>query len=71
MTEGSLNRTKQAQERAGQEWLDTLRSLAEQIKKQQTSQQMTQELMNTYMQLLGTPLRRFRTSQEDCVMGSG
>lgn len=56
MTEGSLNRTKQAQERAGQEWLDTLRSLAEQIQKQQqTSQQMIQELMNTYMQLLNTP----------------
>jgi hypothetical protein len=38
------------------EWLDTLRSLAEQIQKQQqASQQMTQELMNTYMQLLNTP----------------
>jgi hypothetical protein len=56
MTEGSMDRTKQAQQRAGQEWLDTMRSLAEQIEKQQqTSQQMTQELMNTYMQLLNTP----------------
>src|SRR5215212_1130511 len=43
-------------EQAGQEWLDTLRSLAEQIQKQQQySQQMIQELMNTYMQLLNTP----------------
>jgi oligoendopeptidase F len=38
------------------EWLGSMRSLAEQIEKQQqTSQQMTQELMNTYMQLLNTP----------------
>src|ERR671911_2405207 len=38
------------------EWLGAMQSLAEQIQKQQqTSQQMTQELMNTYMQLLNTP----------------
>jgi hypothetical protein len=38
------------------EWLSAIQSLAEQIEKQQqTSQQMTQELMNTYMQLLNTP----------------
>jgi hypothetical protein len=38
------------------EWLGAMRSLAEQIQKQQqNSQQMTQELMNTYMQLLNTP----------------
>src|ERR687894_651089 len=38
------------------EWLGAMQSLAEQIEKQQqTSQQMTQELMNTYMQLLNTP----------------
>src|SRR5215207_7188982 len=56
MSEGSMDRTKQAQERARQQWLDTMRSLAEQIEKQQQySQQMTQELMNTYMQLLNTP----------------
>ena len=37
-------------------WLSAMQSLAEQIEKQQqTSQQMTQELMNTYMQLLNTP----------------
>jgi hypothetical protein len=43
-------------EGAQAEWLGAMRSLAEQIEKQQqTSQQMTQELMNTYMQLLNTP----------------
>jgi len=43
-------------ESARAEWLSAMQSLAEQIhKQQQTSQQMTQELMNTYMQLLNTP----------------
>src|SRR5215204_6304221 len=43
-------------EGAQAEWLGAMRSLAEQIEKQQQySQQMTQELMNTYMQLLNTP----------------
>src|SRR5215204_5321614 len=43
-------------ESARAEWLGAMQSLAEQIQKQQqTSQQMTQELMNTYMQLLNTP----------------
>jgi oligoendopeptidase F len=43
-------------EGAQAEWLSTMQSLAEQIEKQQQySQQMTQELMNTYMQLLNTP----------------
>jgi hypothetical protein len=38
------------------EWLGAMQLLAEQIQKQQqNSQQMTQELMNTYMQLLNTP----------------
>jgi hypothetical protein len=56
MTEGSMDRAGRASEQAGQEWLDTLRSRAEQIQKQQQySQQMTQELINTYMQLLNTP----------------
>jgi hypothetical protein len=43
-------------ESARAEWLGAMQSLAEQIQKQQqNSQQMTQELMNTYMQLLNTP----------------
>jgi hypothetical protein len=38
------------------EWLSAMQSLAEQIERQQqNSQQMIQELMNTYMQLLNTP----------------
>src|SRR5215213_4069849 len=43
-------------EGAQAEWLGAMRSLAEQIQKQQqASQKMTQELMNTYMRLLNTP----------------
>jgi signal transduction histidine kinase len=39
-----------------QEWLGMLQMLAEQIRKQQqTSQQMVQEMMDTYLQLLNTP----------------
>jgi ATP-dependent Clp protease ATP-binding subunit ClpA len=38
------------------EWLGMLQTLAEQIQRQQqTSQQMVQEMMDTYMQLLNTP----------------
>ena len=57
MSEGSMDRTKQAQERARQQWLDTMRSLAEQIEKQQQySQQMTQEVMSSYSQLFNIPI---------------
>src|ERR687894_438850 len=43
-------------EGAREQWLGAMRSLAEQIQKQQQySQQMVQELTNTYMQLLNTP----------------
>jgi hypothetical protein len=56
MTEGRIDRVKQSPEGARQEWLSAMQSLAEQIQKQQqNSQQMIQELMNTYMQLLNTP----------------
>ena len=42
-------------EGARAEWLSAMQSLAEQIERQQqNSQQMIQELMNTYMQLLNT-----------------
>ena len=38
-----------------QRWVDTMQRLAEQIQRQQqVSQEMTQELMNTYAQLLNT-----------------
>ena len=49
---GRLERDAQG---AQAEWLGAMQSLAEQIQKQQNSQQMTQELMNTYSQLLNTP----------------
>jgi signal transduction histidine kinase len=56
MTESSIDRIKQSPEGTRQEWLGMLESLAEQIQKQQQiSQQMIQELMNTYIQLLNTP----------------
>jgi seryl-tRNA synthetase len=50
------SRMDRGAEGAQAEWLSAMQSLAEQIQKQQQySQQMTQELMNTYMQLLNTP----------------
>ena len=66
MTEGPIDRVKQSPEGARQEWLSTMQSLAEQIQKQQQySQQMTQELMNTYMQLLNTPISYAKESLKD------
>ncbi len=45
----------QAFQRGAQRWVETLQHLAEQIQRQQRiSQQITEELMNTYMQLLNT-----------------
>ena len=59
MTERAMNeaaRETSRVQKGAQQWLGTLESLAQQIQKQQqTSQQMVQELMNTYMQLLNTP----------------
>jgi signal transduction histidine kinase len=55
VSEDSKNRGVQAPEGA-REWLSQMQQLSEQIHKQQhNSQQMIQELMNTYMQLLNTP----------------
>ena len=55
MSERDKNRGVQAPEGA-REWLSQMQQLSEQIQKQQhNSQQMFQELMNTYMQLLNTP----------------
>jgi hypothetical protein len=56
MTERSMDRVERAPEEVRQEWLGMLEGLAEQIhKQQQNSQQMVQEMMDTYMQLLNTP----------------
>jgi hypothetical protein len=51
-----MDRMEQAPEEARQQWLGMLQTLSEQIQRQQqTSQQMTKEMMETYMQLLNTP----------------
>ncbi len=56
MTEQTANRAVGQVQEGAQQWLGMLQTLAEQIQKQQqNSQQMIQELMNTYMQLLNTP----------------
>ena len=55
MTE-NINRAAGQAPQDAREWLGQMQALAEQIQKQQqNSQQMIQELMNTYMQLLNTP----------------
>jgi ATP-dependent Clp protease ATP-binding subunit ClpA len=51
-----IERAAQGAQGAQAEWLGMLQTLAEQIQKQQqNSQQMIQEMMDTYMQLLNTP----------------
>jgi flagellar motor protein MotB len=51
MTEGNIDRLKHSPQGARQEWLGMLQSLAEQIQKQQNSQQM----IDTHIRLLNTP----------------
>src|ERR671920_35986 len=56
MDRNASGRTDHGPEGSQAEWLSAMQSLAEQIQKQQqSSQQMIQDLMNTYMQLLNTP----------------
>jgi hypothetical protein len=56
MDRNASSRMDHGAEGARAEWLSAMQSLAEQIQKQQqNSQQMIQELMNTYVQLLNTP----------------
>ncbi len=51
-----VERTAAEAQGAQAEWLGMLQTLAEQIQRQQqNSQQMVQEMMDTYMQLLNTP----------------
>jgi Skp family chaperone for outer membrane proteins len=51
-----MERAAEGAQGAQAEWLGMLQNLAGQIQKQQqNSQEMTQEMMNTYMQLLNTP----------------
>ena len=56
MFERNMGREARGQQGTREEWLGILRTLAEQIQReQQTSQKMVQEMMSTYMQLLNTP----------------
>ena len=56
MTGRGMERASESAQGAQAEWLGMLQTLAEQIQRQQqTSQQMVQEMMGTYMQLLNTP----------------
>src|SRR5829696_1773202 len=56
VTEGDINRGWQSPPEGAREWLNQMQALSEQIlQQQQNFQQMMQELMNTYMQLLNTP----------------
>src|ERR671916_13229 len=53
---GRMERAREGAQGNQAEWLGMLESLADQIQKQQqNSQQMIQEMMDTYMQLLNTP----------------
>ena len=57
MTERSMDRMDQAPEEARQQWLGMLQTLSEQIQRQQqTSQQMTQDVLGSYSQLFNIPL---------------
>jgi hypothetical protein len=55
VSERSMDMVERSPEETRQEWLGMLESLAEQIhKQQQTSQQMIQQMMDTYLQLLNS-----------------
>ncbi len=52
----NLSREDQAAEEVARRWISTMQTMADQIQRQQqTYQQMMQESMNSYIQLLNTP----------------
>jgi hypothetical protein len=52
----NVSRGQQAAEEVARRWIATMQAMADQIQRQQqTFQQMVQESMNSYMQLLNTP----------------
>ena len=52
----NLSRGQQAAEEVARRWISTMQSVADQIQRQQqTFQQMMQEQMSSYVQLLNTP----------------
>ena len=51
-----VGRGQQAADEVARRWISTMQSMADQIQRQQqTFQQMMQESINSYMQLLNTP----------------
>src|SRR5687768_12191547 len=51
-----MSRGQQAAEEVARRWIATMQAMADQIQRQQqTSQQMMQDLMSSYIQLLNTP----------------
>ncbi len=52
----SVSRGQQAADEVARRWIATMQTMAEQIQRQQqTFQQMTQDQMSAYLQLLNTP----------------
>ncbi|HSK99957.1 MAG TPA: hypothetical protein VK869_06440 [Rubrobacteraceae bacterium] len=52
----NMSRGEQAAEEVARRWISTMQAMADQIQRQQqTFQQMMQEQMNSYIQLLNTP----------------
>ena len=52
----NISRGQQAAEEVARRWITTMQSVADQMQRQQqTFQQMMQESMNSYVQLLNTP----------------
>jgi hypothetical protein len=52
----NMSRGQQAAEEVARRWIATMQAMADQIQRQQqTSQQMMQDLMSSYIQLLNTP----------------
>ena len=62
----NVSRGQQAADEVARRWITAMQSMADQIQRQQqTFQQMIQDSMNTYMQLLNTPpFSPFEQSQE-------
>lgn len=63
-----MSRGEQAAEEVARRWISTMQAMADQIQRQQqTYQQMMQEQMNSYIQLLNTP--PFYVSQQPQEQG--
>ena len=66
----NVSRGQQAAEEVARRWIATMQSMADQIQRQQqTFQQMMQDQMSSYIQLLNTP--PFYVSQKPPSSGCG